>query len=116
MKNIVIELGEGLGIAFNECVTRVDDENITIKPPEDLKRGTLLLVQCGDDGILMPFIKFEGEDHAAICFVFCYHTKQTGWVQLDLSSLPHSLEELQEKGGITCGYCKPRFDMSKYEE
>lgn len=114
MKNIVIELGEGLGIAFNECVTRVDDKNITIKPPEDLKRGTLMLVQCGDDGMLMPFIKFEGEDHAVICFIFCFLTEQ-GWLQLDLASLPHSLKEITEKGGIQCKYFEPRFDMSKYE-
>lgn len=109
---LVLTLGDGYGSAFNECVSKVDEEAWHIDTPEKLKRGTLLLVECGEDGLLMPFIKFDNKKDAVICFEFCMYTEE-GWVQINLTSLPKSVKELKGSS-ITCEYIEPRRDMTEY--
>jgi hypothetical protein len=117
MNNAVMVLADGYGSAFNECITSVDDENIRVDPPKKLKKGKLALVPV-NDGFLMPFILFEEEKSAVVCWEFCVFLNGIGWKNIDLSSLPKRLEDLAmatEKGGIAAKYDDPYRDMTDYE-
>lgn len=109
---LVLTLAEGYGSAFNECVTKVDEETLSIDAPEKLKHGKLLLIECGDDGVMMPFIKFDDKKDAVICWEFCMYTEE-GWVQINLATLPKNTKELKGPS-ITCEYIEPFRDMSGY--
>lgn len=112
MMHICIDLGEGYGIAFKDCVTTVSEEEFNIIPPQKLKKGKLFLVECGEDGTLMPFVRF-GREPAVVAWAFVVHTDDSGWLQIDLASLPHKFADIQA-GGITAKYFEPLYDMSEY--
>jgi hypothetical protein len=112
---VAIQLTEGYGVAFNECEHIVTDDDIIIKFPQKLKPGKLLLVEAGDDGMMIPFILFDGAENAVICFGF-YARTDKGFLKLDLSSLPHTLSEIIASGGVTAKYSEPDIDMSEYEK
>ena len=100
-----LQLAEGVGFAFRDCASEVTDDDVILRFPERPKPGKLILAEAGDDGMMLPFIAFDDTKEAVLCIGF-YARLETGFVKLDLSSLPKTVAEIIAYGGVRVKYCE----------
>ena len=102
---LALQLAEGLGIAFRDCTHEITDDDIILRFSEKPRPGKLILVEAGEKGTMFPFVAFDNEKEAVLCIGF-YAKTETGFVKLDLSSLPKTVSEIIASGGVTVKYCE----------
>ena len=114
----IIPLLSGRGLCFSEAFKnmRIEDDTLKFEVERDEKafKSGILCAVLQDDGSIYPGIAEEGNNAVFVCGCFQVQDANSGlWVELDLTDLPHRIDDLREwaaKGVATCKTV-PRRDV-----